>query len=171
MDAAATSESVIAWISAAIWGVVLLSALFYFVASYLFEILAQKLDEPRWMAWVPVVNLYLMLNVANTWDKGWDYWNGIGPNVTAQFIYDNENWWPGAQVRIIPTYTYFVSGELKNEGSGNVEINVGGEFTPTLMWDATLQKNFDVYLNSFRREPGEKLENDWNIFFNVTSYF
>ena len=116
-------------------------------------------------------NLYLMLMVANTWDKGWDYWNGIGPSATAQFIYDNENWWPGAQVRVIPSYTYFVSGELKDEGSGNVEINVGGEFAPTLMWDVTVQKNFDVYLNSFRRGPKEELENDWNIFFNVTSYF
>jgi hypothetical protein len=116
-------------------------------------------------------NLYLMLMVANTWDKGWEYWNGIGPSVTAQFIYDNESWWPGAQVRIIPSYTYFVSGELKDEGSGNVELNVGGEFTPTLMWDATLQKNFDLYLSSFSRGPGEELENDWNLFFNVTSYF
>jgi len=116
-------------------------------------------------------NLYLMLNVANTWDKGWDYWNGIGPSVTAQFIYDNENWWPGAQVRVIPTYTYFVAGELENEGSGNVEINVGGEITPTVMWDVTAEKNFDVDLRSFSRGPSEELENDWNVFFNVTSYF
>ena len=57
MDAATTSESVIAWISAAIWGLVLLSVLFYFVGSYLVEILAQKLDEPRWMAWVPIANV------------------------------------------------------------------------------------------------------------------
>ncbi|MDH4020984.1 MAG: hypothetical protein OEU84_15435 [Xanthomonadales bacterium] len=116
-------------------------------------------------------NLYLMLMVANTWDKGWDHWNGIGPSVTAQFIYDNESWWPGAQLRIVPTYTYFVAGELEDEGSGNVELNLGGEFTPTVMWDVTLQKNFDVYLQSFRRGPKEELENDWNVFFNVTSYF
>ena len=105
-------------------------------------------------------NLYLMLNVANTWDKGWDYWNGIGPSATAQFIYDNDNWWPGAQVRLIPTYTYFVAGELENEGSGNIEVNLGGEITPTLMWDVTAQKNLDVDLRSFRREPSHKLEND-----------
>lgn len=116
-------------------------------------------------------NLYLMLSVANTWDKGWDYWNGIGPSVTAQFIYDNEDWWPGAQVRIVPTYTYFVAGELQNDGSGNVEINVGGEITPTVMWDVTAQKNFDVDLRSFSRGPGEDLENDFNVFFNVTTYF
>lgn len=116
-------------------------------------------------------NLYLMLNVANTWDKGWDYWNGIGPNVSAQFIYDNDNWWPGAQLRLIPTYTYFVAGELENDGSGTLEVNVGGEITPTWMWDVTAEKNVGVDLRSFKREPGEKLENDWNIFFNFTSYF
>jgi len=116
-------------------------------------------------------NLYSMFMVANTWDKGWEYWNGIGPSITAQFIYDNENWWPGAQVRLIPTYTYFMTGELEDEGSGNLEINVGGEFTPTVMWDITAQKNFDVDLHSFRRGPSEELENDWNMFFNVTSYF
>jgi len=116
-------------------------------------------------------NLYLMLNVANTWDRGWDYWNGIGPSVTAQFIYDNEDWWPGAQIRLVPTYTYFVAGELEDEGSGNIEINVGGEFSPTVMWDITAQKNVDVDLRSFKREPGLELENDWNFFFNVTAYF
>jgi len=116
-------------------------------------------------------NLYLMLNVANTWDKGWEYWNGIGPSVTAQFIYDNEDWWPGAQVRVVPTYTYFASGELEDEGSGQLEINVGGEFTPTVMWDVTFEKNFDVDLRTFSRGPGEKLENDWNGFLNVTTYF
>lgn len=116
-------------------------------------------------------NLYLMLNVANTWDKGWDYWNGIGPNVTAQFVYDNDDWWPGAQVKIVPGYTYFVSGHLKGEGSGVLEINIGGEITPTVMWDVTAEKNFDLYLRSFNREPGEDLENDFNVFFNVTAYF
>ncbi len=116
-------------------------------------------------------NLYAMLMLANTWDKGWEYWNGIGPSVAAQFIYDNDDWWPGAQVRLTPTYTYFVAGELEDEGSGNLEINVGGGFTPTVMWDVTAQKNFDVDLRSFSRDPSEELENDWNIFFNVTSYF
>jgi hypothetical protein len=112
-----------------------------------------------------------MLNVANTWDKSWDFWNGIGPNVTAQFIYDNDDWWPGAQVKIVPGYTYFVSGQLKNEGSGVLEINIGGEITPTVMWYVTAEKNFDVDLRSFNREPGKDLENDFNVFFNVTAYF
>ena len=116
-------------------------------------------------------NLYLMLMVNNSWDKGWQYWNGIGPSVTAQFIYDNEDWWPGAQVRLIPTYTYFVAGEFEDEGSGDLEVNVGGEFSSTVMWDVTAQKNFDLDLRSLSRGSSDDLENDWNIFFNVTSYF
>ena len=116
-------------------------------------------------------NLYMMLNVANAWDKGWEYWNGIGPNVAAQFIYDNDNWWPGAQIRLVPTYTYFIAGELDDSGSGTFEFNVGGEITPTVMWDITAEKNFDVDLQTYRREPSEDLENDWNFFFNVTAYF
>ena len=116
-------------------------------------------------------NLYLMLNVANAWDKGWEYWNGIGPSVTAQFVYDNDDWWPGAQIKINPSYTYFMAGYLDGEGSGILEFNVGGEFTPTVMWDITAEKNFDKDLRSLNREPGRDLENDWNVFFNVTTYF
>jgi hypothetical protein len=91
--------------------------------------------------------------------------------VAAQFIYDNDNWWPGAQIRLIPTYTYFVAGELEDSGSGTFEFNVGGEITPTVMWDITAEKNFDVDLQTYRREPSKELENDWNFFFNVTAYF
>ena len=116
-------------------------------------------------------NLYLMLNVANTWDQHWTYWNGDGPSVSTQVIYDNENWWPGAQVRLTPTYTYFVAGELEDEGSGTFEFNIGGAITPTVMWDVTAEKNFDVDLRTYKRKPDDKLENDWNFFFNVTAYF
>lgn len=116
-------------------------------------------------------NLYLMANVANTWDKRFENWNGIGPSVTTQFIYDNEALWPGMQLRISPGYTYFVAGELDGEGSGVLEINLGGQINPTLMWDVTVEQNFDKDLKTYRREYSTKLENDWNIYFNVTSYF
>ena len=116
-------------------------------------------------------NLYLQLNLVNTWDKYFEYWNGAGPNVAPQLVFSPEDWWPGAQVQIIPQYTYFVTGELESEGSGILEVNVGGAFTPTVMWDITGQKNFDLDLSSLRRGPSDQLENDWNVFFNVTAYF
>ena len=116
-------------------------------------------------------NLYLMANVANAWDKKFEYWNGIGPSITTQFIYSPQNWWPGAQIRIVPTYTYFVAGDLKHDGSGDIEFNVGGEFTSSIMWDITFQKNLDIDLNSYRRERSSELKNDWNLFLNVTRYF
>ena len=116
-------------------------------------------------------NLYLQLNIANTWDKKFAHWNGVGPNVTCQFVFSPDNWWPGAQVQITPSYTYFVAGELENEGSGYIEINVGGQFTPTVMWDITGHKNVDKDLRSLRRGPSSALENDWNIFLNATAYF
>jgi len=52
-----------AWIPTLAWGFAALCVLSYFVGSYLFEVLAQKLDEPRWMAWVPIANLYLALRL------------------------------------------------------------------------------------------------------------
>jgi hypothetical protein len=39
------------------------------------------------------------------------------------------------------------------------------------MWDLVLEKNFDKDLRSYRREESSELENDWNIYFNVTRYF
>jgi hypothetical protein len=116
-------------------------------------------------------NLYLQLNLVNAWDKKFKYWNGAGSNLSPQFVFSPDNWWPGAQVQIIPQYTYFVTGDLEDEGSGVFELNVGGEITPTVMWDITYQRNFDIDLKSLIRKESEKLENDWNVFFNVTSYF
>lgn len=115
-------------------------------------------------------NLYISVNLANSWDKEFENYNGTGFGFDAQLIY-NPDWWPGAQVRILPAYTYFVAGELEHEGSGNIDINVGGEINPSTMWDITAQQNVDVDLMTFRRGSDTGLENDWNVFFNVTRYF
>jgi hypothetical protein len=69
MEAEASGESLLSLMTWAMWGLVGLCAAFYFVYSYLFEILAQKLDEPRWMAWVPIVNVLMMLRLV-----GWEKW-------------------------------------------------------------------------------------------------
>ena len=45
-------------------------------------------------------------------------------------------------MRIIPGYIYWAAGELKGEGSGELEINVGGNITPRVTWDVTTKKNF-----------------------------
>jgi hypothetical protein len=116
-------------------------------------------------------NLYLQLNIANTWDKTFDRWNGIGPGFNAQFIYSPDHWWPGAQVRIIPGYIYWAAGDFEGDGSGEVEINIGGNFSPKITWDVTAKKNFDKDLKSLRREPDNNLENDWNVFLNSSFYF
>jgi hypothetical protein len=116
-------------------------------------------------------NLYLMANIANAWDKRFEHWNGIGPSVTTQFIYDNNDLWPGMQFRASPGYTYFLAGDLEDEGSGTLELNLGGEVTPTIMWDITYVHQYDKDLKTYRRELSSELNNDWNIYFNVTSYF
>lgn len=116
------------------------------------------------------LSLYLSLNLVNAWDKGFDYYNGAGVGFDAQFIYSID-WWAGGQFRLIPVYNYFLTGELDGEGSGNLDINVGGEITTTVMWDITLQKNVDKDLQTLRRGRDTELDNDWDVFFNVTSYF
>jgi hypothetical protein len=69
METLPSSESWLSYATHAVWGMVALSGLFYFVYCYLIEILAQKHDEPRWMAWVPIVNGWLMLRLV-----GWERW-------------------------------------------------------------------------------------------------
>ena len=115
--------------------------------------------------------LYLFLNGLGAWDKRFEAFNGLGVSVGPKLTFSTERWWPGAQVNVYPEYRYFLTGTLEDEGSGILEINVGGEFTPTLMWDITGSWYFDVYLNSFRRGPDTGLEGDFDVFFNVTSYF
>jgi hypothetical protein len=71
----------------------------------------------------------------------------------------------------VPGYIYWAAGEFEGDGSGELEINLGGNFTPTITWDAIVHKNFDADLKSLRREPSNNLENDWNIFLNMSFYF
>lgn len=116
-------------------------------------------------------NLYLGLNAVGAWDKGFKKFNGAGVDVAPNFVYSTEKWWPGAQVQLMLDYKYFLSGSLEGEGDATVEVNVGGEITPTIMWDVTGQKNFKLDLTSLRRGVDTGLKNDWNIFLNVTAYF
>ena len=116
-------------------------------------------------------NLYLMANAVAVWDKSFARFNGAGVSLAPKIVFSPEGWWPGAQFQFTPMYTSFLTGHLQGSGSGNIEFNVGGEFTPTVMWDVIAESNFDKDLNTLRRGRDTGLENDWSIFFNVTTYF
>jgi hypothetical protein len=116
-------------------------------------------------------NFYLPVNLINTWDKRFKQWNGIGIGAAPLLVYVPDKWWPDAYVQLWPNYTYFFAGDLKDEGTGNIDIITGGQITSTVLWSVTFQKNVDVDLNSFRRGRDTGLKNDWNAFFNITTYF
>jgi len=116
-------------------------------------------------------SFYLPLNFVNTWDKKFEHYNGAGLGMSPMLAFTPGNWWNGAFLQIWPNYTWFVSGELENEGAGNIDINLGGSISPTLIWTLTAQKNVDIDLRSFRRGPTTGLTNDYNFFFNVNKYF
>jgi hypothetical protein len=61
-----------------VWGLLAFCLLSYFIGSYLFEVLAQKLGEPRWMAWVPIANLYLALRLLGWGNLFWMLLAGYG---------------------------------------------------------------------------------------------
>jgi len=114
---------------------------------------------------------FLMLNLVNSWDKGWDNHNGAGFGFSPLLVYGPDNWWEGAYVQLWPTWTHFFSGQLDGEGSFNIDIITGGNITPTLVWSATYQSNHNLDLSTFRRGRDTGLKNDWNLFFNLTTYF
>ncbi len=116
-------------------------------------------------------SFYLPVNLINTWDKNFKQWNGMGIGASPLLVYAPDKWWPGAYVQLWPNYAYFFTGDLKNDGSGNIDVTTGGEITSTVLWALTFQKNVDVDLNSFRRGRDTGLKNDWNMFFNITMYF
>jgi len=115
-------------------------------------------------------SFYLAVNAVNTWDKNFEYYNGFGIGVAPLLVYSPENWWPGAYVQLWPNYTAFISGELSGEGSGNIDVITGGTITPTVLWSAIWQQNVDKDLRTFRRGEDTGLKNDWNLFFNITTY-
>jgi len=114
---------------------------------------------------------FIALNVVSAWDKNFERYNGLGIGLAPLLVYAPKDWWRGAYVQIWPNYTYFVSGELKDSGSGNVDLVTGGQITTTTLWGLTLQKQLDQDLGSFRRGRDTGLQNDWNVFFNITTYF
>ena len=116
-------------------------------------------------------SFFLALSVVNTWDKNFDNYNGLGANVAPLLVYTPSFLWEGAYFQIWPAYTYFVSGELRDEGSGNFDLTTGGPITDTVMWAVTFQKNLDVDLLTFRRGEDTGVKNDWNAFLNITTYF
>ena len=115
-------------------------------------------------------SFFLPVNVVNSWDKEFRNYNGFGLNVSPLLVYVPD-WWDGSYVQIWPGYTYFVNGDLKKEGSGNLDITTGGAITDTVWWSLVYQKNFDVDLKSFRRGADTGLNSDQNIFLNITTYF
>ena len=116
-------------------------------------------------------SFYLAANVVNTWDKNFDHYNGLGLGIAPLIAYVPDGWWPGAYLQIWPNYTKFVSGDLSGEGAGNLDFTIGGSITPTIFWGVTYQENFDEDLRSYRQGKDTGLTNDWNIFFNITTYF
>jgi hypothetical protein len=116
-------------------------------------------------------DLYLMLNGVGAWDKSFSKFNGFGIGVAPKFVFSTDRWWPGAQIQMTPNVKRFVSGNLKGEADVTLEVNVGGELTPTVMWDFVLEKNTKIDLTSLKRGVDTGLKNDWNLFFNVTTYF
>jgi len=119
----------------------------------------------------PAWSGFLMLNLVNSWDKGWDNHNGTGFSLSPLLVYSPGNWWKGAFVQIWPNWTYFFDGQLDGEGSFNIDLITGGNITPKLLWSATFQSNHNLDLSTFRRGRDTGLKNDWNVFFNVTRYF
>ena len=114
---------------------------------------------------------FLALNLVGSWDKGWSNYNGTGFSVAPLFVYTPTNWWKGAYVQIWPNWTYFFTGQLKEEGSFNVDVTTGGPITESTLWAVTFQSNNNLDLTTFRRGRDTGLKNDWNVFFNVTKYF
>ena len=116
-------------------------------------------------------NLYLMLNGVGAWDNEFSNFNGFGIGIAPKIIFSTERWWPGAQIQITPDIKRFVSGHLQGESDITLVVNVGGEFTSTLMWDVVGEKNYKIDLTSLDRGVNTGLKNDWSLFFNITTYF
>jgi len=114
---------------------------------------------------------FVMLSLVNSWDKGWDNYNGAGLSFSPLLVYSPSNWWKGAYVQIWPTWIRFFDGQLDGEGSFNIDLITGGNITPTVVWSATYQSNHNLDLSTYRRGRDTGLKNDWNVFFNVTTYF
>ncbi len=108
--------------------------------------------------------------VPSSWDKRFEEYNGSGLGATALLVY-TPPLWKGCYFQFWPTYSYFLNGALKDEGSGNIDLVAGGSITDTLVWGLTFQKNLDVDLKTFGRGATTGLQNDWNIFANLTTYF
>ena len=108
--------------------------------------------------------------IPSSWDKKFEEYNGTGLGATALLVYSPQLW-KGCYFQLWPTYTYFLNGNLQDEGSGNVDLVAGGSFTDTVTWNLTFQQNLDIDLQAYRRGRDTGLKNDWNLFGSVSYYF
>jgi hypothetical protein len=115
-------------------------------------------------------SFYLPINLPLSWDKKFEKFNGTGIGVAPLLVY-TPDWWPGSYVQIWPAYNYFFQGELSDVGSGNFDVTLGGSITERIVWSITGQKQLDEDLGSFRRGRDTGVQNDWNVFANVSMYF
>ncbi|MFV2057444.1 MAG: hypothetical protein ACC707_13305 [Thiohalomonadales bacterium] len=115
-------------------------------------------------------SVFLPMSLVNAWDKEFKVHNGVGLNVSPLLVYVPGDWWQGAGLQFWPSYTRFVSGELSGSGSGNLDVTILGKITPTVTWTVLLQQNYDKDLKTYRRDRDSGLKNDWNAFFNITTY-
>ena len=116
------------------------------------------------------LNFYAGPVIPSSWDKNFEQYNGTGLGVTALLVY-TPDLWKGCYFQLWPSYSYFLNESLKDQGSGNLDLVAGGSFTDTLTWNITFQKNVDVDLNTYRRGVNTGLQNDWNLFASMTTYF
>ncbi len=118
------------------------------------------------------IDIYPIVMVMNSWDKGFGHYNGGGLNFSP-LLSIKLNTWEGAFVNVWPQYTRYFWGDLgkKDIGGGQLRLVLGGNFNPTLVWRAISFFPFDKNLRGFDHNGGFDPRGRVALLFRVEKYF
>ena len=114
--------------------------------------------------------LYPIVMMVNSWDKRFGQYNGGGVNLSPMLA-KTLDWWDGAFVTFWPQYNRFFWGNLDGEGGGQLQVTLGGRFTPTLIWRLQGFTMFNKYFQGYKNEIGFAPRPQYSAFFRLESYF
>ncbi len=117
------------------------------------------------------LDIYLAVDLINSFDKNFQNYNGSGFEVAPLFSYNPDYLWPEAAFQIEPSYTQYVVGQLAFGNSRNLKIACRGTLFTTLNWSLSAEKHAGRDLLTYRGDNSTDLKHDWSAAFQLLAVF
>lgn len=103
------------------------------------------------------------------WSKDLDSFRGVAARGDLFITWKPEGIWNGGYLKLKPSYSYGVTGELKSESSSNLEIAIGGMLASNKKWWWDVQGR-SFLVDELEEDIQGPVSSEWSLFASIT-YF